>query len=150
MKYSLNESSNPSLNINKSELDLISSKDYNKSNYEERDVDCALKESNGLPSLRQMENNSQNISMDKEMPNFKDMFTPQMSNKNSQISKLIEQEKQRRRVDPVFGSKADKKCAKKNNFNKEKVTKERQVVLNKIDLADGRICINLLYERFLT
>lgn len=84
-------SSNQSLNINKSELELISNDDYkNPAELEIKDIQIS---SSSPPKIQVW---SEEVSFDKEMNGFKDLFNPQISQKNSKISKLIEQEKTRR------------------------------------------------------
>ena len=64
----------------------------NKLSYSE----SILNESASYSSRKNIENNSNNISIEKDVCSFKDLFVPQHSNKNSQIVKLIEQEKLKR------------------------------------------------------
>jgi hypothetical protein len=90
-KYLLNMSSNQSLNINKSELELASSDEYKNT------VKLQLKYSeNSSISHPTPEYRSEEVSFEKDIYGFKDSLNPPVTQKNSKISKLIEQEKMRR------------------------------------------------------
>lgn len=127
-KYLLNMSSNQSLNINKSELELISSDDYkNTGKLEIEDI----QNSSGSPP--KIEIWSEEVSFDKEMNGYKDLFNPQISQKNSKVSKLIEQEKTRRMKEVKNKKKLKSQQNYKgiqmkleNHFNKPIFTKTRK------------------------
>ena len=98
-KYNLNVSSNQSLNINKSDLELISSNDYKWSN-DDKGLKFELKDSHDSSNCKLDQNYSDEVSFEKGISTFKELFDPQITQKSNQISKLIAQEKERRKKDP--------------------------------------------------
>ena len=116
-KYLLNMSSNQSLKINNSELELISSKDFKK---EEDQIKLELKYSEASSSSKQTPKNmSEEILFEKDTSHIKELFKSQTTTKTGKFSKLIEQEKMRRQN-------AAKEKNKKSNNAVKKMTKRAE------------------------